>query len=74
MNALSIDTESFQAVYFNLHGGRDLLRDFVTLAHSFRQSLIKTHDDVMNKQRLNKTALSKAQGMIMQVIRALFGY
>lgn len=32
MNASSIDTESFQVVHFDLHGGEDLLKDFVTLA------------------------------------------
>lgn len=36
-------------VYFDLRGGRDLLKAFVTLAHSFQRSPIKTHDDVMNK-------------------------
>lgn len=59
MNASSIDTESFQVVHFDLHGGEDLLKDFVTLA---------THEEVINKLRLNKTAPSEAEGMITQVI------
>lgn len=44
MNALSIDTESFQAVYFVLHGGTSLLKYF---------------EDIMNKQRLNCSDCSR---------------
>lgn len=44
MNAPSIDTESFQAVYFVLHGGRGLLKYF---------------EDIMNKQRLNCSDCSR---------------